>query len=76
MAADYLGTPATSTPSERVNSVARCEFMAVRQSLSSSMFIQTMCLHSWIDASVIKVLSNQGKTVADIKKALDDNAML
>ena len=46
MAADYLGTPATSTPSERVNSVAGCEFTAVRQSLSSFVFIQTMCLRS------------------------------
>jgi hypothetical protein len=43
MPADYLGTPATSTPSERVNSMAGHEFTAARQSLSSSVFIQTMC---------------------------------
>jgi hypothetical protein len=30
MAADYLGTPATSMPLERVNSVAGCEFTAAR----------------------------------------------
>ena len=39
MTTDYLGTPSTSTPSERVNSVAGREFTAARQSLSSSMFI-------------------------------------
>ena len=38
-AADYLGTHATSTPSERVNSVAGCEFTAARQLLSLSVFI-------------------------------------
>jgi hypothetical protein len=30
MAADYLGTPATSTPSERMNSMAGHEFIAAR----------------------------------------------
>ena len=38
-ATDYLGTPATSTPSERMNSVAGREFTTARQSLSSSVFI-------------------------------------
>jgi hypothetical protein len=74
MAADYLGTPATSTPSERVNSMAGREFTAARQSLSSSVFIQTMCLRSWIDAKVIKVLVNRAKVAADIEKALGDGA--
>jgi hypothetical protein len=46
MAADYLGTPATLTPSKHMNSVAGRKFTAARQSLSSSMFIQTMCLRS------------------------------
>jgi len=36
------------------------------------MFIQTMCLCSWIDVGVIKVLSNRAKAIADIKKALGD----
>jgi hypothetical protein len=72
MAADYLGTPATSMPSERMNSVAGCEFTATRQSLSSSMFIQTMCLRSWIDASVIKVSSNRAKVTTDIEKVFGD----
>jgi hypothetical protein len=39
MAADYLGTPATSTRSEHVNSMAGREFTTTRRSLSSSMFI-------------------------------------
>ncbi|CAK9256442.1 unnamed protein product [Sphagnum jensenii] len=46
MAADYLGMPATSTPSKCVNSMGRREFTVARQSLSSSVFIQMMCLHS------------------------------
>jgi len=72
MVADYLGMPATSTPSERVNSMAGREFTAVRQPLSSSVFIQTMCLRSWIDTRVIKVPSNRAKVAADIEKALGD----
>jgi hypothetical protein len=75
IAADYFGTPVTSTPSKRVNSMVRREFTATRQSLSSSVFIQTMCMHSWIDARVIKVPSNQAKVAADIEKALGDGAI-
>ncbi len=74
MVADYLGTLATSTPSERVNNMAGCEFTVTKQSLSSSVFIQMMCLHSWIDASVIKVSSNRAKAAAHIEKALGDDA--
>jgi hypothetical protein len=44
MAMDYHGTPAMSTPSEWVNSAAGCKFTCTRQSLSSSVFIMTMCL--------------------------------
>jgi hypothetical protein len=76
MAADYLSTSVTSTPSKRVNSMAGREFTATRQSLSSSMFIQTMCLRSWIDARVIKVPSNRAKVAADIEKALSDMRQL
>jgi len=76
MAADYLGTPATSTPSERVNSMTGREFTAARQLLSSFLFIQTMCLRSWIDTRVIKVPSNQAKVAADIEKALGDGATI
>ncbi|CAM6015556.1 unnamed protein product [Sphagnum balticum] len=50
------------------------EFTAARQSLSSSVFIQTMCLRSWIDARVIKVPLNRAKVAADIEKALGDGA--
>jgi len=76
MVIDYLGTPVTSTPSERVNSMAGCEFTVARQSLSSSMFIQTMCLCSWIDARVIKVPLNRAKVAADIEKVLGDGAAI
>lgn len=55
MAMDYLGTPATSTPSERVNSDASREFTCMRQSLSSSVFIMVMCLRSWMNAGILKV---------------------
>ena len=43
MAMDYLATPATSTPSERVNSMAGREFTSARQSLLSDIFVKTMC---------------------------------
>ncbi|BBN11529.1 hypothetical protein Mp_5g12710 [Marchantia polymorpha subsp. ruderalis] len=46
MVMDYLGTPATSTSSERVNIVIGREFTSSRQSLSSSVFIMIMCLCS------------------------------
>jgi hypothetical protein len=75
MAVDYLGTPATLTPSERVNNMVGREFTAARQSLSSSVFIQTMCLRSWIDVGVIKVPSNWAKEATDIEKALGDGAI-
>jgi len=76
MAANYLGTLTTSTLSKRVNSVAGREFTIARQLLSSLLssfvFIQTMCLRSWVDVGVIKVSSNRAKVVANIEKALDD----
>ncbi|KAH9531717.1 hypothetical protein CY35_19G050700 [Sphagnum magellanicum] len=57
MAMDYHGTLATSTPSERVNSAADREFTCTRQSLSSSVFIMTMCLRSWMNAVVAFIKS-------------------
>jgi hypothetical protein len=57
MAMDYLRTPATSTPSERVNSMAGREFTSARQSLSSAIFVKTMCLRSWLSANVITIPS-------------------
>ncbi len=51
------------------------EFIAARQSSSSSVFIQTMCLCFWIDARVIKLPSNRAKVAADIEKVLDDDAI-
>ncbi len=55
-----------------MNSVVGREFTAAKQSLSSSVFIQTMCLRSWIDTGVIKVSSNRAKAAIDIEKALGD----
>lgn len=63
MAMDYLGTPATSTPSERVNSMAGREFTTARQSLSSAIFVKTMCLRSWMKASVITIPSDRQKAM-------------
>jgi hAT family C-terminal dimerisation region len=63
MAMDYLGTPATSTPSERVNSMAGREFTTARQSLSSAIFIKTMCLRSWMTARVITIPSDRQKAL-------------
>jgi hypothetical protein len=45
MAMDFRGTPATSMPSERMNSMTGGrDFTTARQSLSSEIFIKTMCL--------------------------------
>ena len=59
MAADYLATPATSTASERANSMAGREFTTARQSLSSLVFIQTMCLRSWMKLGVLSIPENR-----------------
>ncbi len=61
MAMDYHGTPATLTPSKRVNSAASREFTCTRQLLSSSMFIMRMCLHSWMNAGILKVPTNRAQ---------------
>jgi hypothetical protein len=58
MAMDYHETSAMSTPSERGNSTAGCEFTCTRQSLSSSVFIMIMCLRSWMNAGILKVPAN------------------
>ena len=68
MAMDYLGTPATSTPSERVNSMAGREFTAARQSLSSDIFIKTMCLRSWIKAGVVKIPPDRHKAFMSVTR--------
>ena len=65
MAMDFLGTPATSTPSERVNSMAGREFTTARQSLSTDIFIKTMCLRrSWMKAGVIKIPADRHKAAS------------
>jgi hAT family C-terminal dimerisation region len=63
MAMDYLGTPATSTPSERVNSMAGREFTAARQSLSSEIFVKTMCLRSWMNLGIISIPQDRHKAI-------------
>jgi hAT family C-terminal dimerisation region len=73
MTMDYLGTPATSTPSERVNSAAGSEFTSARQSLSSSIFIQTMCLRSRMDAGILKL--PQAAADAAAASAAQDTAL-
>ena len=55
MAMDYLGTPATSTSCEGVDRLAGHEFTTARQSLSSELFVKTMCLRSWMGAQIIKL---------------------
>ncbi len=64
MAMDYHGRPVTLTPSEQVNSVAGREFTCTRQSLSSLVFIMTMCLRSWMNASIFKVPANRAQAMA------------
>jgi hAT family C-terminal dimerisation region len=64
MAMDFLGTLATSTPLERVNSMlAGLEFTTAHQSLSTDIFIKTMCLCSWMKASIIKIPADRHKAV-------------
>jgi hypothetical protein len=58
MAMDYHRTPATSTPSERVNIAIGHEFTCTQQSLSSSVFIMTMCLRLWMNVDILKVPAN------------------
>jgi len=62
----WSATPATSTPSERVASAAGCEFTCTCQSLSSSVFIMTMTLQSWMNAGILKIPGNQAKLAAAI----------
>jgi len=66
MAMDYHRTPATSMPSERVNSIAGREFTCTWQSLSSSVFIMTMCLRSWMNVDILKVPANQAQATATL----------
>ncbi len=73
MAMDYHGTPATSTPSKRVNSAAGREFTCTRQSLSLSMFIMTMCLRLWMNAGILKVPANRAQAMAALGQDSTNN---
>jgi hypothetical protein len=66
---DVVGTPATSTPSERINSTAGRECTSARQSLSHSVFIQTMFLRSWMDAGILTPPANRAQAAADAAAA-------
>ena len=69
MAMDFLGTPATSTPSERVKSMAGREFTTARQLLSTDIFIKTICfLRSWMKAGVIKVPVDRQKALISLTR--------
>lgn len=46
------------------NSMAGREFTTVWQSLSSSVFIDTMCLRLWLDSHVLDILTNRRNFVA------------
>jgi len=63
MAMDYHETLATSTPSKRVNSAVGREFTCTRQSLSSSVFIMTMCMRSWMNVGILKMPANRAQVV-------------
>jgi hypothetical protein len=58
MAMDYHGTSTMSTSSEQVNNAASREFTCTQQSLLSSVFIMTMCMRSWMNASIFKMPAN------------------
>ena len=70
MAMDFNGMLVTSMPLERVNSAASREFTCTRQSLSSSVFIMTMSLRSWMNANILKVPVNRAQAAAAL--AQDD----
>jgi hypothetical protein len=58
IAMDYHATPATSTPSERVNSMSGWEFTSAQQSLSSDIFFKTLSLRSWMKLEILKIPCN------------------
>ena len=64
MAVVYCRTPATSTPSKRVNNAAGRKFTCTRQPLWSSVFIMTLCMRSWIGAGIFKVPANRARAAA------------
>ncbi|CAK9876845.1 unnamed protein product [Sphagnum jensenii] len=68
MAMDYHETPTTLTPSERVNSTVGREFTCTWQSLSLSVFITTMCLHSWMNVNILKVPANRTQVAAALRQ--------
>ena len=70
MAMDFNGMLVTSMPLERVNCAAGREFTCTQQSLSSSVFIMTMSLRSWMNANILKVPVNRAQAATAL--AQDD----
>jgi hypothetical protein len=68
MACNVLGILATSTPCERSNSAAGREFTSVRQSLSTTLFIKSMLLRSWMAAGNFSFPRNREQAAADLTK--------
>ena len=52
MARDYLGTPASSTPVDRVFSGGRDLIAVRRRSLNGESIQACMCLKSWLDNGI------------------------
>jgi hypothetical protein len=52
-----------------VNSAAGREYTRARQSLFHSVFIQTMCLRSWMDAGILTLPANRAQDAADAAAA-------
>jgi hAT family C-terminal dimerisation region len=72
MACDYFAIPATSTPCERVNSVAGREYSSTRQSLSAAVFIPAMCLRSWMKTRVLEFPSNRERALKSLSTGLTE----
>jgi hypothetical protein len=72
MTCDYLGIPATSTPCERANSAAGLCFSSTRQSLSTTVFIKTMLLRSWMKVVFLAVPQNRTQAAVALVKALGE----
>jgi hypothetical protein len=72
MACEYLSIPATSTPCERVNSVAGRKYSKARQSHSAAVFIPAMCLRSWIKTGVLQFPSNRERALKSLSTGLTE----
>jgi hAT family C-terminal dimerisation region len=72
MSCDYLGIPAMSTSCDRANSAAGRCFSSTRQSLSTTVFIKTILLRSWMKAGFLAVPQNRAQAAAALVKSLGE----